>query len=81
MPAYARLRTAKRHRGPGKKKVWGPSARGIYVRRILSSACCKRESLRAAIFSIGTIDRWLTARRWVYGARGNALRHPIAELE
>lgn len=71
MPAYARLRTAKRHRGPGKKKVWGSRARarGIYVRRtLLSRACCEQE-LRAAIFSIGTIDRWLTARRWVYGAR------------
>lgn len=56
MPAYARLRTAKRHRGPGKKKVWGGPKQAEFMSDALSFGVAARPELRAAIFSIGTIE-------------------------
>lgn len=55
--------------GRVRRKYMGAERAG-FMSDALFSARCKQE-LRAAIFSIGTIDhRWLTARRWVYGACG-----------
>lgn len=81
MPAYARLRTAKRHRGPGKKKVWeGGPKQAEFMSDALSFGVAARRELRAAIFSIGTIEPLADGKKMGLRRTGRgASRHPRDE--
>lgn len=77
MPAYARLRTAKRHRGPGKKKVWGPSAQDLFPTHSpqhVASKSCEPPYFRSVP---STAD---SKKMGLRGMGQRVLRHPVAEV-